>query len=300
VRRIFLFLVVGFLVQGATGQVPVPASVKVNADRVNLRAKPDQQSETVGQVDAGTMLTVRSMGDDWVEVVPPEQIDFWVHQELVSDDIIIANKVNARSGAGINYTVSGTFVRGDKIQRRGSFGEWIKVAAPADARLWVSRSLVDIPSNVPSPVAAPAAEQAALVENDEPARVAPADQQDQEPAVAVAADEPYDVMQVQDEAPPFSPPPGLKLMPVDGQGKMVQREGLLKRAPALMFSAPGTHRLVKRDGQTVVTTVYLSGNSAQLNSLLDQQLLIRGREYWVEDAKVPLVVIEAIEKRSFY
>lgn len=293
-KKTICILVSGLAVIMTDLRAEMPARVKVNADRVNLRAKPDQQSETVGQVQAGTLLEVKSMGDEWVEVVPPETVDFWVHQEFVSEDTVIANKLNARSGAGINYSVSGTFVRGDKIQRRGVFGEWIKVAAPADARLWVSRLLVDVPSDLPPPVAAPA------IEAVEPAPEALA-----MPAGAEAPDVPMQeeapvLVQIEDVVPEPVAPAGVKLMQVDGQGKMVQREGLLKRAPALMFNAPGAHRLVKREGNNVITTAYLRGNTSQLNSLLDQQLLIRGREYWVEGAKVPLIVIEAIEKRSFY
>jgi len=298
VKSFAFVLITLFLMHPAGGQPVTPEQVRVSADRVNLRAKPDQQSETVSQVDAGTMLTVRSIGEEWVEIVPPETVDFWVHQDLVADDTVIANKVNARSGAGINYTVSGMFVRGDKIQRRGSFGEWIKVAAPADARLWVSRSLVDMPSLLPPPVAAPAVEHVVLPEGAD--AVAPDESESSPVVVEPVSDVPVEVVQVTDAVADAPGPAGVKLMPVDGQGKVVQREGLLKRAPALMFNAPGAHRLVKREGKTVVTTAYLQGNSSQLNSLLDQQLLIRGREYWVEGAKVPLIVIEAIEKRSFY
>lgn len=269
---------------------------RVKADRVNLRAKSDLQSETVGQLSAGTMLKVKSIEGSWLQVVPPEETDFWIHKDFVENDIVLVNKLNARSGAGINYNVVGTFAKGEKVVRRGSFGEWIKVAPSADASLWVSSDLAELvyPTiNIPLPVAAPKAQSPILPT---------------EPVVKTGDDAAMDEMQTDysgayatGRVPPVdarSPPSDLKLIPLEGQGKVVKREGELKRAPMLLFKSPATHRLIKREANKLITTAYVRGNSKQLDELLNQHIVVQGREYWVENIKAPVVVIEAIEKRS--
>jgi len=284
------------LLPSAMADTQVVAQVK--SDRVNLRAKADLQSETVGQATAGDTLTVRSVQDEWVQVVPPDSIDFWIHKEFVADDNVIVNRLNVRSGAGINYNVVGSFAKGDKIMRRGSFGEWVKIAAPPDASLWVSRDLVELlypGSVVPPPMAAPlAANPAAEISGmygESESRSQFSETMEQEPLIA-SGRTPSDAIQ--------APPSDLNLVPLDGQGKVVQREGQLKRSPTLLFNSPGTHRLVKREGNKIITTAYVRGNTKQLDSLIEQNLVIQGREYWVEKIRVPVIVIEAIEKRAFY
>jgi SH3-like domain-containing protein len=286
------------------GSVAVTASAqimaKVKTDRVNLRAKANIESETVAQVAADQMLTVRTVEDAWVQVVPPSSTDFWVHKEFVAEDTVLVNRLNARSGAGINYNVVGSFSKGDKVERRGSFGEWLKVGAPSDASLWVSRDLVEIidpNAVVPPPETAPAAlgpvgEEEALGPITEMA----------EPVIAprLFDDQSTRNANMIPSATPPSAPTDLNIIPLDGQGRETVREGQLKRSPTILFKAPGSHRLVRREGNKIITTAYLRGNVNQLEGLLGEHLVIRGKEYWVEKIRVPVIVIEAIEKRSFY
>lgn len=96
------------------------------------------------------------------------------------------------------------------------------------------------------------------------------------------------------------PPTDLRLIPLDGQGRVVRREGLLKRSPGIFSRPPGAHRLVKREGNRLITLAYVRGDTARLNALLDRHLIIEGREYWVEQVKVPVVVVDAIEQRVFH
>lgn len=277
---------------------------RVLTDRVNLRARPVTSSEVVGQVSSGETLELITVDDQWAEVVPPARVDAWVAGEFVVDGQVIVSKLNARSGAGINYNVIGTFAKNDRVTPRGSFGEWLKVAPPGDARLYVSREFIQVVDprtaaspavlSPPAPVAAIAAGPATpLAHADvQPVIAAPPLVQGFEDAPAVAA--------VHEEDVPVVPPADLRLIPLDGQGRMVQREGLLKKTPLLFFNPPGTHRLVKREGNKIITTAYLRGNQPQLDALVDHYLLISGNEYWTEDVKQPLIVIRAIEKRSFY
>lgn len=271
---------------------------RVLTDRVNMRARPVTTSEVVGQVSAGETLEIISIDEQWAEVVPPARVDAWIASEFVVDGQVIVSKLNARSGAGINYNVIGTFAKNDRVTRRGSFGEWLKVAPPADARLYVSREFVEVvdpgamamPATMVPPVPAPAFEPAPA------ARVASVETSLETVPPPVTG---FEAAPVQEEVA-VVPPADLRLIPLDGQGRMVQREGLLKRIPLLFFNPPGTHRLVKREGNKIITTAYLRGNQQQLDALVDHDLLISGNEYWTEDVRQPVIVIRSIEKRSFY
>lgn len=290
-----VFLGIAFVPAGASTDVVA----KVKTDRVNLRAKADMNAETVGQVAAGQVLNVRSVGELWVQVVPPESTDFWVHKEFVVEDTVLVNRLNARSGAGINYNVVGSFAKGDKVTRRGSFGEWLKVGAPADASLWVSRDLVEIidpNATVPPPESAPAALGTANSDG-----LGPVESMG-EPVIAPRSFDDVSIRSatmIPSDSSPVAPT-DLNIIPLDGQGRETVREGQLKRSPTFLFKAPSSHRLVRREGNKIITTAYLRGNYNQLESLLGEYLVIRGKEYWIEKIRVPVVVIEAIEKRSFY
>jgi hypothetical protein len=296
----------GLVFAALTVAVEAGQIARVLADRVNLRARPVTSSEVVGQVSEGETLEVVSIDEQWAEVVPPPRIDTWVASEFVVDGQVIVSKLNARSGAGINYNVIGTFAKNDRVTRRGSFGEWLKVAPPADARLYISSEFLDLaapgapvePAALVPPAPAPAIETRAPVQAaraDDATAVPPPPVRGFEEAPAPDAA----MVEVENEGEPV-PPSDLRLIPLDGQGRMVQREGLLKKTPLLFFNPPGTHRLVKREGNKIITTAYLRGNREQLDALVDHYLLISGNEYWTEDVKQPLIVIRAIEKRSFY
>lgn len=277
-------LLLAFLLLGAgsirAGESPF---VRVKADRVNLRARAEATSEVVGQANPEDQLLLRQVQEEWVEVVPPDRIDLWVHRDFVKDGVSTVDRLNVRAGAGINYTVVGALGLGDRVDVRGQFGEWLKIA-PSNATVWVSRELVDmVQDSTPlGPVAAAADEVPPT-----PLAAAPQGMMDADglraPATPVAAGSPA--------------PTDLRLVPLDGQGRLVQREGELKPAP-FVFGRPSKFRLVRREGAQMATLCYVRGNTAQLTSLLNQRLLVRGREYWVQGIRQPVIVLERIERRT--
>ncbi len=296
-KKVLMLLACICWVMGCEAYANTQVTAVVKSDRVNLRARPNTQSETVSQVASGDKLVVRSIEDQWVQVVPPDNTDFWVHKEFVVDDKVLVNRLNVRSGAGINYNVVGSFNKGEQVVRRGSFGEWLKVAPPADAGLWVSKDLVDLvypAPDIPPPVAAPAASDFVSFEtNAAPLAMS-------EPMVFPSdfEDKPVTAGRIPSASPPGYPS-GLKLVPLDGQGRDAVREGELKRAPTLFANPPSDYRLVRRDGKKLITMAYVIGNANQLESLLGEYLVVRGKEYWVEKRREPVIVIEAIEKRFY-
>jgi SH3-like domain-containing protein len=275
------------------GQLADELVARVKSDRVNLRARADSTAEVVAQATLDERLQVMEVQDTWVQVVPPERIDLWVHRDFVKDGLSVGDKVNVRAGAGINFSVVGQYARGERIEVRGQFGEWLKVA-PSNSGLWVSRDLVDLvyparpPESAPLPVLepVPAAPLPA-------APVPPASEPDAPTStlssVAVRIPSPLD------DVPAVAAPRDLKLVPLEGQGRVVQREGELKSAP-FSFGRPSKFRLARREGNQYVTICYLRGNSKQLDSLLNERLIVRGREYWVQGVRQSVLVLERIER----
>ena len=272
--------------------------VSVSSERVNLRAKANMESEVVGQVNQGESLKVKSFQDQWVEVEPPAKIDLWVHRDFIKDNVVTASKLYVRAGAGINYSIVGTLKRGDAVVPKGEFGEWIRINPPPACSLWVSRDLVQTvqPQRPSTPVYTPAA--SATPEKTEYASTS---------ATTPAVEPPEPVRPVTTIPPsagyirtsevikpePPKAPTDLVLVPLEGQGKTVQRDGLLKTV-GFVIGRPSPFRLVRVDGNRLETICYVRGNSAQLNNFLNRRLVIRGREYWAQGVKHPVVLVEQI------
>ncbi|MCB1069277.1 MAG: SH3 domain-containing protein [Verrucomicrobia bacterium] len=266
--------------------------VVVNSDRVNLRSRPDLQSEHVGTVNQGDILQVIARHGDWIEVVPPTETTFWVHRDFLEQGRVTTKKLNVRSGPSINHSIVGQLNKGDLVVERSTFTEWVEIEPPPSASVYVYAELVDSPRSVPPLPLPPMAEPLEGQPGPEPAGA---------PLVgSTTALQPFPPPE------PFSPdriggegaPPDLKLIPLAGQGRLVQHQGEIKRTPWLMRNGTSPYRLIRRDGNQITTLCFIRGNTRQLESLLDQVMIVHGRAYYVEGADYPVVVVEKFEKRN--
>ena len=299
VKRQLLILCAMWLSLAGPGFGQVETKVKVVGQRVNLRAKADMRAEVVGQIADGEFLNARSFQDDWVEVAPPASVELWVHREFIKDNQVTAPKLYVRGGPGINYTAVGTLMRGDTITPTGDFGEWIKIVPPAICSLWVNRSYVQVLQPEKSkPVLAqkPAAEQPVKMAEQSSGRSAKASDIYTPPTVAVSP-KAAGVKPAEQQTFTNNAPPDLALIPLAGQGRVVQRDGVL-RLSGLVWGRPSRFRLVRYQGSRIEMICYVRGNNSQMNSLLGRRLLIRGREYWVQGAKYPVVIPDEIIPRA--
>jgi len=273
----------------AQGDIPV----KVLGQRVNLRAKAVAEAEVVGQVAENDILTAKAIGDEWVELVPPDKVDFWVHRDFVKDGMVTANKLYVRGGPGINYSVVGTMNKGESFTVRGDFGEWIRIAPPPSCSVWIHRQFVQViqPEKPRAPEVRPGRPLAPPIESTEPGAVAMAPLEVPPVMPPVRPPEP---LAVESSIPP---PTDLVLIPLEGQGRFVQREGEL-RMVGFVFGAPSRFRLVRYEGNRSIVICYVRGNNTQLRSFIGKRMLIRGREYWVKGSDYPVVVPEQIVPRA--
>ena len=268
---------------------PALTSVVVKAARVNLRAKPYADAEPVGKAAEGAVLQAKSFREDWVELVPPESVELWVHRDFVKDQVVTAEKLYIRTGRSINHSVVGTMVRGEKISVRGEQQDWLRIAPTSAASVWITRKLVELQTPgtldrtatadsgalpLPPPVAI-----SAVATNAGAAVTVPTGA-----VVAATAFVPEDIQN--------------SLIPLDGQGKQVQMEGVLRVVGFSFQRQPSRFRLVRLSGRSVETICYVRGNSDQLNGLLDQLLRIQGRQYFVSGADYPVLIPERISPRA--
>jgi len=214
-----------------------------------------------------------------VEVIPPEDMDLWAHRDFVRDGEVQATPLNIRAGAGINYNVVGALRKGDRVTVRGEFQEWLKIAPPEETSLWVSRSLVKTAGQREKPSARPAA----------PAAVAPPIPA---PSPAAAARPPPSAAPAA-AAALVAPPPSWRLDDRQPQGRRVQREGVVKPA-GFLFGRPTRYQLGGQGDRRADTYGYLYGNEEQLKSLEGRVIRLRGREYWLHNTKLPVVIVDQL------
>ena len=278
---------------GLCGSVAETIPVQVTGDRVNLRAQPSLKAETVGQVQYEEVLQALDVGTNWVQLVPPEEIDCYIHRDFIVDGVVKARKLNARSGPGINYKVLGELNRGDQPEIRGEFGEWLRIAPPENASVWVSREFIE-------PVHAVGLEAVGAGPHEayqdpmialQDVSSAPKQEQAQAPAAPAIKSRPRPQLQRS-----LAIPPDWELIPLEGQGKTIQQEGTLKTVGFIMRK-PAKYRLIRYEDGRSMMLCYVYGNVEQLAGYLNQELILTGREYWVQGYRYPVLVLEKITTR---
>lgn len=290
-----------------------PVKARVLKDNTNLRAKAGLNVEVAGQAAADQELTVKSLDSEWVEVVAPTNIDFWVLGDYLKDGLVVCRQtVNVRAGPGLNFSIVGQLRNGDKVEVRGSHTEWIKIAPPEGCSLWVSRPLVEIvpqmplssvkaPPVKPAPVEPPIARPSAVMPaagSTAQVGVKKTESETPKPAVMTSAGSlagsEVNKTQEAEKTAAIKPPEDLDLIPDIGQGQLKQYEGTLKTKNFLVRS-PSDFRLVVTDpGGQPRTICFVKGNRSQLKALLFRNLIITGRQYWVHRSRQPVLVPEKI------
>lgn len=332
-RGLFLTVLFGvFSVLAGYPKEAPPLKVRALKASVNLRARPALTAEVVGQAAVGQELTAKSLDTEWVEVVVPANIDFWVLGDYLKEGVVVCRqRVNVRAGPGINFSTVGQLDNAAKAEVRGSHGEWIKIAPPENCSLWVSRSLVEVAPARPPPVeppkppgVAPAAALPPAAESDKP--LPPAQDKRETPVVAATAAPPAEPEKPapveppkplpQESAPavaapvsvrapapapapaaippkaPSAPPKDLDLDADLAQGQWKEYAGVL-RTRNFLARSPSDFRLVAKDKDGHSHTLcFIKGNRAQLDALLFRELVVQGRQYWVKRQRCPVLVPE--------
>jgi uncharacterized protein YraI len=301
--KVYAGLVLGIVLAGwmVGSAAPAPIKVKVLKNNVNLRAKPVANAEVVGQVASNDLLFAKTMDNEWVEVVPPTNLDLWILGDYVKDGVIQSRqKVNVRSQPGINFAIVGQLAAGTAVTLRGNRQDWAKIAPPENCSLWVSRSLVKVavdtpvkvePIKVATPVIKPEEKPVVAPPPVKPVERPPVPVVLPTNAVGTATNKPEPAVVVQEPPVVVSEVPAdLKLDSAKEQGQWKQYDGTL-RPRGFFARSPSRYRLVSYDKDGNSTTVcYVRGNEDQLSTLINRPMIISGREYWVSKQSSPVLI----------
>ncbi len=143
---------------GAAASQPVsPATwLRVTANEVHLRSRPDQNSVAVARVDRDTVLQAVARDPyGWYQVVPPPGVFSLVAVEYIDRRSATEGVVSTRSGTlrvrvgsllyevdPLKMEVQARLERGAKVQITGEQGDWLKIEPPPGVFLHVSGEFV--------------------------------------------------------------------------------------------------------------------------------------------------------------
>lgn len=268
---------------GASEEAPV--RVRVIEGRTAVYASTNATREAVGWLAAGTELAVRGALPDeavWVLVEPPEGVSVWVYRELVRDGAVTADKSRIRSGAGLNFRAVASLNKGDRVEVRGTYGDWLRIRPPAGLDVWVLRDRVEPLAELPEGGAPE--EPPAPATNLPPAEVAGA-----------ATNAPPAVSR------PWPPPPiavpaalaGAALAGAADQGARVALKGVLDYGTVGGFAAPFCLVVTQADGETR-PICHLLALRENANPHVGATVIVDGTRWILKGVALPVVVADEL------
>ncbi|MBM3845599.1 MAG: hypothetical protein FJ405_04850, partial [Verrucomicrobia bacterium] len=126
----------------------------VSAEKVNLRARPDVDSEPVGRLSRNDSVRVieeirnpkPGPGEParWAKIALPESAHVWVFGDFLDKaaSTVKVPRLNLRSGPGENHAVIGTLDKGAAVKKVEAKGDWWRIEAPASAVAYVAANLL--------------------------------------------------------------------------------------------------------------------------------------------------------------
>ncbi len=273
---------------GATNEPP--ARVRVAEGRAAVFATTNAVREAAAWLPAGTELTVRGELPDesvWVRVEPPEGVSVWIYRELVRDGAVTADKSRVRAGAGLNFRAVGSLSKGDRVEVRGTYGDWLKIKPPEGVAFWMLRDQVE-------PLATLPAAGAAAADESQP-DAAP------EGLLACLAAELSGL--VASNAPPQTPAAparalpaeleGAELAAVPDQGGPLVQSGVLDWGTVGGFAAPFCLTVRQPDGDSL-PVCHVIAPAALASPHVGERVTLEGSRWIVKGVALPVLVARSL------
>ena len=266
---------------------------------VNVRAQAHINSEVVTRLKAGETVTVleevtlkHPKTDEpsrWARITLPAGTHVWVNSAYLSESnsSVKVPKLNIRSGAGENYSVIGTLVKGDSVKTVTTKGEWTEIEAPTNAFGFVAAHLLThkAPTEPVTPAPVPTA---TVVQNTVPIAPPPT-ATDITPTPTPTPVTPPPVVNPTIPAPlPESaadePPPK----------RVVQREGIV--GGTVSIQAPSHYELKNVDDGRMIDYLYTTSTNVVLKRYKGRTVLVSGEEELDERwPNTPVLTIQSIQ-----
>jgi len=299
---------------------------RVIAKSIQIRSGPGVQYDAVGTLERGAPVMPRGEDGDWCKIAPPSSAILWVQKGDLSEVRTHTSPIQEVT------TVAEPPKPVPAPQPEPAPTPAVVAPAPQPAPQMVAQPAAApatpvkiVPSNpnapAPKPTTAPqvAAARATVpaAPTLRPATVIPSS--GRRPAATAAAPSPAQSIRRPPAMPAVSksvPAPAsavtaqkskdvevkvdqtlvddLDLANLPDQGKALQIEGELRNAP-FMAASPSRYRLVDEDEDGLLQMVcHIHGDPEELRQYVGKKVSIRGREYWVEDSDMPVIVVGQI------
>jgi len=270
----------------------------VAVNSVRIRSGPGIGYRPIGELSRGAAVIVRGRKGDWIQIAPTPGVRVWISGEYVSGRDVSAAAVArpprpepavAASPPATNPAPAIAAARAVVPSR----AEPPPVPPPTPVAVVPSAPVVNVPASPPKPRPLAAAPGGSTPERwvAPPTRpLAPLTT----PAApllrpVVDTDEPPTIVRSTARVPQ-----GLALVSQAPQGTPVQLSGTIRPA-GLSILRPSGYRLVDRAQPGPVSTrCYVSGDTRALDAVVGERVLLRGRKYWVQCVREPIVVIDSL------
>ena len=112
-------------------------NVVVTGDRVSIRLSPTLDGELLDRAMLGDHFSSLTKSNGWQGIIAPSYIPAWVHSNYVSNNIILAKKLNVRVGP-TEIMEFWQFYLKEEIIEIEKFNDWIKISPPSNSVVWIS------------------------------------------------------------------------------------------------------------------------------------------------------------------
>ncbi|MCK9375761.1 MAG: SH3 domain-containing protein [Syntrophobacterales bacterium] len=102
----------------------------IGKDQVNLRSKPNLNSEVLFQANLGSPIEAEKQQNNWLYVTDWENNSGWVYKPLVSDiktAVILVDHANIRKGPSLGTPVVKTASKGEIFKIFGEKSDWVNI-----------------------------------------------------------------------------------------------------------------------------------------------------------------------------
>ncbi len=146
----------GSVIPSASGAPEVAVAGRVSGGRVNVRAGPNTQYESIAVLGTGTPVTVVARHGEWYKIAFPADQLASIHKNYVTAEISgeipeagvpgVINQDDAPVHAFYwdKSTVVGKLAKGTPVVIKQERGQWYRIVAPATARAFVFEKYVQV------------------------------------------------------------------------------------------------------------------------------------------------------------
>ncbi len=128
-----------------------PFIASILKDQVNVRAGPSTNFEKLMSLNKGEEVVVLERNYSWYKIKLPSQARCYISQEfvkIINENVgeVIANRVNLRAGAGVQFSVIGQVNKGDPVHIIEHLEEWYRIEPPQNSYGWLLAEYLGVKS----------------------------------------------------------------------------------------------------------------------------------------------------------